>query len=398
MLAGRSGESVPFAEGAIEAARTIGDQSIETLALNVLGVDLASLGNIAAAIELLRRSLALALELNDPTEVPRAYANLGSVLEMGGLVEEALEVTLAGAESARRYSTELSFRTFLEVNAAGMLVELARYPEAARLLERNADRVLPGVTTIHLNLTLAHLHLQIGDLAAADQGLAIARAEASGLDDAQFTIDIHSFGTEVALWGGDPTTALAIARDGFDRLVDMDDAIILGQLALPAVRAAADLAVMARAARHEAAAGSAVAATHDIIGRYEAAISRLAQPDDLAAGEIAWRVALCGAELARANGADEPAGWDAVRPALTARPAPFLEAYVLWRTAEALAGKGDTAAAGDPLREGYAIATTIGAGQLASRLEGLGRRLRVDLTPGAVPEAEGSRHADGAGG
>jgi DNA-binding CsgD family transcriptional regulator len=272
-----------------------------------------------------------------------------------------------------------------------MLIELARYPEAARLLERNANRVLPGVTTIHLNVTLAHLHVQTGDLAAADRELAIARAEASGLDDAQFTIDIHSFGTEVALWGGDPATALAIARDGFDRLVDMDDAIILGQLALPAVRAAADLAVMARAARHEAAAASAVAATHDIIGRYEAAISRLAQPDDLAAREIGWRMALCAAELARASGADDRSGWDAVRPALTARPAPFLEAYVLWRTAEALAGSGEMAAAGEPLREGYAIAASIGAGQLVARLEGLGRRLRVDLTPGAAPEVEASR-------
>ena len=113
MLAGRSAESVPFAERAIESARTIGDQGIEARAMSVLGVDLATLGNIAGGIDLLRRSLAISTPADDPTEVPRAYANLGSVLEMGGFVEEALEVSLAGAESARRYSSELSFRTFL---------------------------------------------------------------------------------------------------------------------------------------------------------------------------------------------------------------------------------------------------------------------------------------------
>ena len=42
-----------------------------------------------------------------------------------------------------------------------------------------------------------------------------------------------------------PGDGAGIARDGLDRLVDMDDAIILGQLAIPAARAAADLAVRA---------------------------------------------------------------------------------------------------------------------------------------------------------
>ena len=33
--------------------------------------------------------------------------------------------------------------------------------------------------------------------------------------------------------------------------------------------------------------------------------------------------------------------WEAIRPAVAARPAPFLEAYVAWRAAEAWAGRGD---------------------------------------------------------
>ncbi len=382
MLAGRSSESVTFAERAIETARAIGDPGIESRAMNVLGVDRATLGDIAGGIDLLRRSLAIALPADDPTEVPRAYVNLGSVLEMGGFIEEALEVTLTGAASALRYSTELSFRAFLEVNAAGMSIELGRYPEAAVLLERNANRVLPGVTTIHLHVTLAHLHLQTGDLAAARRDLEIARAEAVRLADAQFVIDIHAFGTEIEDWAGDPETALTIAREGFDRLVDMDDAIILGQLAIPAARAAADLAVRARAGRDVPAAEAAVATARYVIDRYRAATARLTQPDELAARELGWRMALCEAELARAKGADDPAAWEAIRALVTARPAPFFEAYALWRAAEALAASGGsagTAAAAERLRESHAIATRIGAGVLVGPIEGLARRSRVDL-------------------
>src|SRR4029079_15577111 len=117
MLAGRCSESVPFAERAIESARAVGAQAIESRALNILGVDRANLGAIASGIDLLRQSLAIALVVYDPIEVPRSYANLGSMLEFGGFVEEALEVSLAGAESTRRYGGELSFRWLLETNA-----------------------------------------------------------------------------------------------------------------------------------------------------------------------------------------------------------------------------------------------------------------------------------------
>ena len=180
-------------------ARAIGDQAIELRAMSVLGVDLATLGDIGGGIELLRGSVALANPADDPTIVPRAYANLGTVLEMGGFVEEALEVSLTGADQIARFGSELGFLTFLEVNAAAMLIELARYPEAAELLQRNVPRVLPGLGTIHLYTTLAHLAIRTGDLAAARRHLDTAEREAGGIADAQFVIDLCAFATEIAL-------------------------------------------------------------------------------------------------------------------------------------------------------------------------------------------------------
>ena len=62
--------------------------------------------------------------------------------------------------------------------------------------------------------------------------------------------------------------------------------------------------------------------------------------------------------------------WEEIRPAVAARPAPFVEAYVAWRAAEAWAGRGDLAAAVAPLREAHAIAAMIGATVLAGRDRG----------------------------
>ncbi len=384
MLAARASESIRFARAAMEMARTIGDQGIESRAMSILGVDLATLGDIGGGIELLRGSVALADPAGDPAIVPRAYANLGTVLEMGGFVEEALEVSLAGADQIARFGSELGFLTFLEVNAAAMLIELARYPEAAELLERNIPRVLPGLGTIHLYTTLAHLAIRTGDLVAARRDLATAENEAGGIADAQFVIDLCSFATEIAHWGGDPAGALAIAHDGFERLAEMDDAVILGQLAIPAVRAAADIAVAARAGRDPAGASAAVDGARDVIERYRASTERLTEPDALARHEIAWRMDICAAELARAAGDDDPAHWAALRPALQARPNPFLEAYGLWREAEAQASFGGAAAAAVALRDASALAHRIGAALLVERIDGLARRLRIDVAPQAT--------------
>jgi DNA-binding CsgD family transcriptional regulator len=230
--------------------------------------------------------------------------------------------------------------------------------------------------------------VRTGDLVRARQALEIARSEASSIADAQFVIDLHTFGTEIAVWDGDFVAALEIAREGFDRLIERDDAVILGQLAIPAMHAAAELALRARAGRDDAGAEEAVAAARDVVARYEAATARLTEPDELAADEIGWRMALCAAELARAAGEDDPERWAAVAATLAGRPAPFLEAYVRWREAEARAGIGENSAAAEPLRAAHTIANAIGSSLLVAGIEGLGRRLRIDVASAAARSPE----------
>jgi DNA-binding CsgD family transcriptional regulator/tetratricopeptide (TPR) repeat protein len=390
MLAGRSTESAPIAQRAIDLARRAEAPAIEARALEVLGIDRAWLGDISGGIELLRSSLAIATAAGEPTEVARSHANLCAVLEMGGFVEEALDVSLAGASLARPYGREFGFGIFLAANAAAMLIELGRYAEAGELLEPHVAFVMPGVSTFLLHATLAHLGVRTGNFVAARQHLHNAEVAATRVEDAQYVIDLATFGTEIALWDRDPAAALQVARRALDRLPDLDDAILLGQLALPATQAAADLAARSRAARDEAGIESAISAAHEIIDRYRQAIDRMPEPDALAGLEVAWRMAICEAELARGTGEDDPGRWLAIRPAVAARPAPFREAYVLWRAAEAAAVLDGPNAAAEHLRAAHVIATSIGARPLQSAIEDLGRRLRVDLTvnaPGSAAEA-----------
>jgi DNA-binding CsgD family transcriptional regulator len=210
------------------------------------------------------------------------------------------------------------------------------------------------------------------------------------MDDAQFAIDLHMAGTEIALWSGDPVAAFQIARDGLDRLVDVDDAILLGQLVMPAMHAAADVAVRARTARDPAATEAATSEARAMVDRYRVAMERLPDQDELATRELGWRMAICAAEMARAAGEDDPGTWEKIRPAVAARPAPFVEAYLAWRAAEAWAGKGDLTAAVTPLREAHAIAAMIGATVLVEEIARLGRRLRIHLS---TPEEVARPHA-----
>jgi DNA-binding CsgD family transcriptional regulator/tetratricopeptide (TPR) repeat protein len=392
MLAGRFDESVPFAERAIEAARTIGHAIYESRALSVLGADLADLGNIAGGIELLRHSLTIMSSIDDPSAIEQSYGNLAHVLGTGGFIEESLETALAGANRVQRYTDDLRFTRFLECNAAEMLTELGRYSAAADLLAPHVANVLPGVYEPILDVTMARLAIRTGDLAAARRHLEIAWSAPQATVD-QYLIYFYVLATEIALWDRDPATALEVAREGFDRFAELEFVFLLGQLAIPATQAAADLAVRARAARDLTGAEDAVGSARHVIERYRASTSRLTMPDALATHEIGWRMALCTAELARATGDDDPATWDAMRPAIAARPAPFLEAYILWRKAEAVAERGETAAAAPPLRDAYAVGVAIGAPLLVDRFETLGRALRINLSPPAVDPTQAARSA-----
>ena len=395
MLAGRPRDSAPVAERAIELAREVAARDIEAHAMSTLGVDMGSLGRVREAVALLERALEMAEGIGEPTTIGRTYANLGTVLQMGGDLDGALRTYIAGIESSRRHGNERSFGTFLTINAAGELILLGRHREAAELLAgAAAPGLLPGIATIHFHITRAELRVRTGDLDGARADLAIGRAEAASIEDVQFAGDLEGVTAELELEAERPEVALAAVREGNARIGAGVDPRVLGPLAMFGLRAAADLAVQARARRDVHAAEAAVAAAEAFLQRYTAALAGLETPDDMAGRELAWVEAMLHAELGRARGEDDAGAWAALRPLLAARPTPYLEAYVLWRQADA-SDRAATAAASEALREGFEIARRIGADLLATRVESLARRRRISLdAPSAMDQAGGRAPLD----
>jgi ATP/maltotriose-dependent transcriptional regulator MalT len=397
MLAGRLAESQPVAERAIEIARAVGSQEIEAHALSTLGVDRASLGAIREGIALLERSLEMASAIGDATTIGRAFANLGTVRQMGGDLEGALATYRLGIEACRRYGNERTYGTYLAINSAGELILLGRTDEAATLLaETLAGGILPGIATVHFYTTSASLRVRIGDLAAARADLEVSRREAARIEDVQFVGDLEGITAELALEEDDPATALVAVHRGFERIGAGIDPRVIGPLAQFGVRAAADMAVAARARRDEPAVAAAVTEARRLAERFVASIALLPDSDDLARAEIDWVDRLLRAEIGRATGDEDPAAWAELRATLAAHQMPFLEAYVLWRAADAAPG-GAAVDVGDALREAHQIVLEIGASRLAARIASLARRRRVDLVaPAAASASEVAAAGEGA--
>jgi DNA-binding CsgD family transcriptional regulator len=405
MLAGRSAESLPLAERAIEEAHhaeTTSDDAIgldgsdvlsptmiEANALATLAVARVQTGDVEAGLETARRACELAAEVDDPWVALRAHANHGTILETAGRLEDALAANAEGLAILEALGAgRTMFTAAVEVNSATILIQLGRYREAEALLRPLLDASLPSFASGHVHGTLADAAMRLGDLERAATHLEIARTKFLKLADAQYTISHALIGVEIARWSGDPEAALRRARDGFERLSERDDALLVGPLVSSAVAAAAEVAVTADARRDEAARDDALRDADAFIGRLQASIGRLGRVGEIARRENAWRLDLCEAERRRGRGEHDPEGWADLRARTNVAERPFLAAYLLWREAEARAAGEGSAAATEALRAAHAIALRIEARTLSEQIERAARRLRITL-PEARPDQAG---------
>ncbi len=400
MLAGREREAAGIALRAIQLAEKLGADDVRAHASVTLGVCEATFGDLDTAITRLRDATALAERIREPTAVGRGYACLGTVLEMAGELDASIEISLAGVEANRRLGAASTFGAFIANNAAATLIEQGRLAEARDVLNGTAGFLTPGVSTIHHDLTLARLEAAAGNMAAALAMIDAVDRGRVGMRDAQFSAPIRTTEAIVALWSGRPADAIDAARAGFDVVDGTDDPTEAGALAAALARAGADLAQAGRAARDAAAEAHGLAAAEDALARLEVAAARYDRASAAMRRELGWRRQHVAAELGRATGADDPATWAAARVASAHRRSGLLEAYLLWREAEAHAAGGDLAAARDAVVEGHRIAAGTGARPQLDALAGLARRLRADLadttptSPAGPPAADGSVQPD----
>jgi DNA-binding CsgD family transcriptional regulator len=174
----------------------------------------------------------------------------------------------------------------------------------------------------------------------------------------------------LAVWAGRPADAVAMVERAMQLPTLTDDASSAAHAAAIGVRAAADLAVTARAACRIAAEQAAVERARSL---HDAARAG-------AGGHPALRATL-DAEVARAEGASAADLWQVATRTWQTRGCPFPAAYAQWRQGEALLeSRGGRAEAADALRDARATAQRLGAQPLLAEIDVLARRARLDLT------------------
>ncbi|HYJ66808.1 MAG TPA: AAA family ATPase [Nocardioidaceae bacterium] len=385
---------------AIDIAAAVGEVREEGRALNALGVVTAYGGDFESGIAYLRRSLAIAVQIDDPDDLGAAYIDLTHVLCLAGEFDEAAEVGRAGIDELSRVGLVRQDGSFLQGNVAESLIKSGRWAEAATLLADASASRPQGLRVHPLLVQCARLALATGDLAEAagwiKQGTALASD--GGVPDA-WRREMLEADAELALWRRQPERAADLVDEGLELVECGDEQRFAGPLVALGLRAAADAAEDARARR--AARAEAVAVDH---GLALAERARRLDPDPLDP-DRAWcpdgpALALTAqAELARLESRADARRWDLAADAWARIGRPLPEAYARWREADATvrADRG-TERGLVAVRRAHELATGLGAAGLAGEVVELARWYRIDLTGADVEAATDVEAAAGSTG
>jgi DNA-binding CsgD family transcriptional regulator len=371
-------ESRACAQQALDEARAAGARTEEGYAANVLGIVLAFLGDPIRGQEHVRLAKQIAEDGGSAEEVARTYIHLGEVLRVAGDFAGALEVMLAGETAAAAMGMAESFGRAMSVNAAEDLLHLGRWDEAAQRLRWTARLKLSPLTELMQRIVEGRLAVGRGEFRAAADALADAHALCDPQTDVAFLTGTHGWLAELALWEGRPKDARRAVADAFERIGDKQDPLYTPVLFWLAVRAEVDVAVHARGRGGPAATLAADTSGAGHLSRLERLIERYSVVVAPAGADAYLR--LSRAELTRIGDDPRPDRWAAAARSWRALRRPDLEAYALWRAAEAaLVSSRPRGDAAEDLRTARRIAAQLGAAPLLREVDALARAARIDV-------------------
>jgi DNA-binding NarL/FixJ family response regulator len=377
MVVGRYSEARRDAEIALAVARLAGAPKHEAAARNVIGSALVSSGeDTNRGLEELQQAMIIAQQIEDVEEVVRTAINLSDSLIRLGRFDEAATIALEGAGAGRSGGAPRAEIGYVMLNAAEASIPAGRWDEAEAIAERVLELQAGVQVDLMASASSAIVHAHRGQLDQASTELKRADHLGRDITQPQAIAMIETGRALVALATGDLSTARKAIRhtlDVFDATEDMGPLVALLAIGL---RVEADRANVGRSCRDTELEAAATAAARTLAER-----ARMAAPDNptpLAAADLA----LCEAELRRAEGRSDPERWLKTSDAFAATARPYTAAYARFREAEAVLAEGDRARAVAALNAAHAAATQLGAVPLAAETEALARRARIRLTEG----------------
>jgi len=376
LFLGEPDEALPLARQAVAMAEEVGGVAERAHGLAALGIIQAQGGELEAGLAALNTSFALAHGIGSIEGVIRAATNHMYLLITVGRFAEALNVARSGRQAARSLGAPPALMWILDNNTAAVLTATGRWAEADQLL---ADLIGESQANVTRYLQLLQLELAVGR-GERDRADELATALRKSPEDPRLLGPLHACLAEQALNTGDLATAADEVRQGRAALAGAvlpEEEI---RLLAAGARAAADLALLPRAARPA-----------DIAAGWEPAEAGLADRAREIAGEhgggqpvIAAFGTLAAAEAARRDGTDSRATWRAAADAWHLLGQPYREAYARLREAGAAARAGRREQAERALAACESLAADLPSPPLLALAGELARRARL-AGPGGQP-------------
>ena len=249
---------------------------------------------------------------------------------------------------------------------------------------------IPGQATVYNETVTALIAAGRGDLAVCDQAIAVIDQHAAELIG-EWHGSIALVRAARADAAGDPYGRLEQAELGLRALEGLDTVFVRARLATEAASGAADfVGVVPRRRR--------AARVDDVRerGRAAADLARDLDEGRLIPGTASValtraNVALAEAEVARADGNDDPTRWRSIRDAFSVLGMRPRVAYAAFRGAVAALERGHRAEADPLLREAHDLAGAIGMRVLARRVDAVAAAARLNLAPAVERTAPAPR-------
>jgi DNA-binding CsgD family transcriptional regulator len=395
MLLGRGVEALQLCEPALAIARAAGASREEGSILATMCAATSFAGDLDGAIEYGRDALRIARERRDVEELARAYVNLGETLDRSGRIEDAARTAGEGKVMAVEEGIR-GLGALLGSDEALRLVRLGRWDEADSAVSWALDAAVGGVHAAAALAGRALIDVLRGRFDEVPDTIDEAERAQENALGSMWTGPLAIVRAELALWRGRPgdaRDAVAAMLAGVDPADE--DAFYLTPVFAAGARAAADLAVAARATGDGEAERAACALATTFVERARHVARPEAHPAGRCPPEALLNVAVTEAEEARALGSGAAEAWGGAVTGWDAFGTPYAAAYARWRQAEAILAEGGARAeAQTALAEAHAVAVALRARPLAAELEALARRARLSLegeeAPAAVPDRDGA--------
>ncbi|MET9811850.1 MULTISPECIES: AAA family ATPase [unclassified Streptomyces] len=367
-------EALTAAERAVEYARMVGADDIESHARLTLGGLMVDAGQIEAGLTHMYEVRDEVVARGLVSVVGRSHVNLPSVLEGVGRSEEAVGILNEGLRLTEKMGLR-DAEAWIWSNLAESLISLGRWDEAAEAAgnaQRRGQTAGPHGSGAN---SLAFLALARGQVSEAARYLAEGRAAYGPHDPMpQHDLPISCLTIAVAVAEG----RLPDARAELARTLESGFPPGTQRYAWPLLLEAATAEADARALP------AARDGREEVLDRLFDTVKRLTTNAPVWLAHEHW----VRAELQRAGGRNTPGTWSEVVTAFESLERPYDLARVRYRLAEALLAEGgedERGRAAELLRLADAVARHLGARPLAAAAGALARRARLPQTSTAEP-------------